>query len=1180
MRQHFPAVIKVTTTISLSPIKQFKNMKKIHDRKGRKLPCLKFDLKMKLTTLFTLISFFTMMANTGYTQTITLDVNNAPVSQIIDKIEATTEYRFVYNTKFVDLNRKVSIHANEVNIESVLNNLFGNTSTSYKIRNTQIVLKDKKETLTKPVQSTSLNTELQKHVVSGTISDASGQPLAGANIIEKGTSNGTQSDFDGKFSLAVSNQNAIIVISYLGFSTLEIPVNNQSNLNVTLKEDASGLDEIVVIGYGTVKKRDLTGAVSTVKSDEIKLAPVASPIEAIQGRVAGLDITRNDGRSNSGVSILLRGNRSLTASSEPIYIIDGIQGSINNLNPNDIDSIDVLKDASATAIYGSAGANGVIIITTKKAKDGKIQVDYDSYVSINSNPSYPSPLTGDAWLNYLRDGYTASGGATPTDRDAVLSAWNLTPSVVNPYINDSKYINWVDETFKTGIQTNNTLSIRGGNEKVQASFSLGHNKTEGVYKDDYTNIYTMRSDLNVKANDWAKFGITTGLIFRDRESNRSRINKAFGMIPLGDAYNENGEINTYPVDGIVDLVSVLANNIPGTYKNNNKYYNITANPYAEFTLAKNLTIRSILGISISNSRTGEFKSDHTYLMLTGSENAIRSGAYNTSLGYSYNWENILNYKITLNDDHDLGATFITSYAKSQNEESSAYSEGFLYDDFSFYNIDAGLNPRVSSDYSHKKRMSYAGRLNYSYKGKYLLTGSIRYDGVSQLANNRWDAFPAGAIAWRISDENFMEASKNWLSNLKLRAGYGVSGNSNIDAYVTKSETTNGSDALNFGSGQVLTSIPTEFIGNSDLSWEKSYNLNIGLDFGLLHNRIDGSIEWYNTDTKDVIYERELPTTIGGFTPKISYAQYGNVAEMNNHGIEFTLNSTNIKTKDFQWNSTLTFARNWEEIRAISLGNNVSLDDLASLGLFINSPKDVFYDYKKIGIWQLGEEADAAVFGLQPGDVKVESSLTKVSDGVWERTITDDTGNTVVEQYTASNPYAINPNDDRQIIGQAAPKWTAGFQNTFKYKNFDLSIYATGRWGQTINGELLGYFRQGVINIPDNYDYWTPTNPTNDFPRPYATSRPVVPNGSQAIPGGSLTHVDASYLKIKNITLGYALPTRIANSIGATNFRVYGTVYNSLVITKSHLLDGLDPETRASDSFPLYKQMVFGLNISF
>ncbi|WP_308991575.1 TonB-dependent receptor [Mariniflexile litorale] len=1138
----------------------------------------KINLKMKLTTILLIVSLFKVQANTYSQNTkLTLTVKDVTVGYVFNQIESMSEFRFLFESDKIDLNRKVTIDVQKKKIGDILEILFGQTNIEYKTSDRQILLTLKKVT-SSTIKAYTINPVydiIQSYAINGTITDANGQPLAGANIIEKGTMNGAQSDFDGTFSLKVSNPNATIVVSYVGFFTKEVAINNQKDVNVALLESENKLDEVIVIGYGTVKKRDLTGAVSSVKSEEIGMAPVVSPIEAIQGRVAGLEITRNDGRTGSGFNILLRGTRSLTANSDPIYIIDGIQGSPDNLNPNDIASIDVLKDASSTAIYGSAGANGVIIITTKKAEEGKIQVDFNSYISINDNPSYPSPLKGDAWLDYLREGYIASFGVTPANGVDLLSAYNLTLPEINEYIENGKYVDWVDETFQRGIQTNNTLSIRGGNEKVQASFSLGHNKTEGIYKGDKLNVYTMRSDLNINATPWAKFGITTGLVLKDQEYNRSRISKSFGIMPLGDAYDENGDINKYPMGEVVGLVSVLANDIPGTYKKNNKSYNITANPYAEFSLATGLSLKSILGVSVSNSRAGEFKSDHTYLMLTGSENAVRSGSYETKLAYNYTLENILNYKTTINENHDLGATFITSYAESQNEGEYGYSEGFLYDDFSFYNIGAGLNQNVSSSYSAKKRMSYAGRLNYSFKGKYLLTGSVRYDGASQLADNTWDVFPAGAIAWRISDEGFMDGSKNWLSNLKLRAGYGVSGNTNIDAYVTKSETTNGDDSLNFGSGEVLTTIPTEFIGYKQLSWEKSYNLNIGLDFGLLRNRIDASVEWYNTDTKDVIYERKLPTTIGSFSPKVSYAQYGNIAEMNNNGIELTLNSTNIRTKNFQWSSTLTFARNWEEIKSINLSDDVSLNDLKSEGLFIGSPRDVYYDYKKIGIWQLGEEADAAVFGLLPGDVKIESSLTKISDGVWGRTIIDGSGNAVEEQYTASNAYTINATDDQQIIGQERPTWTAGFQNTFKYKSFDLNIFATARYGQTINGELLGYFKQGVINIPDNYDYWTPTNPTNDYPRPYASSRSTVSS-----PTVGLSYVDASYIKINNITLGYSLPERFATSIGATSFRLYGTLYNALVITKSHLLDGLDPETSASDTFPLYKQMVFGLNMSF
>jgi hypothetical protein len=360
-----------------------------------------------------------------------------------------------------------------------------------------------------------------------------------------------------------------------------------------------------------------------------------------------------------------------------------------------------------------------------------------------------------------------------------------------------------------------------------------------------------------------------------------------------------------------------------------------------------------------------------------------------------------------------------------------------------------------------------------------------------------------------------------------------------------------------------------------LGWEKSYNLNIGLDFGLFRYRIDGSVEWYDTDTKDVIYARSLPFSGGGFSPKQAYLLNSNIARMHNKGIELTLYTRNIQKNDFQWNSTITFARNWEEITSIDLGSGTTVEDLISLGLFMGSPKNTFYDYKKIGIWQLGEEADAAVFGLEPGDVKIESSLTKRSDGVWSKTITDDEGNEIAVEFTPDSAYTINANDDRQIIGQGTPKWTAGFQNTFNYKGFDLNIFITARWGQMIDGQLMGYFDYGRQNLPENYNYWTETNPTNDYPRPYQRR-----TTTYSSPVAGLSYVDASYIKIKNITLGYTLPKSLINKAGLSNLRIYGTIYNSLIITKSHLLKGVDPESGASDSFPLYKQLVFGINVSF
>ncbi len=1005
--------------------------------------------------------------------------------------------------------------------------------------------------------------------VTGTVLDAKGEPVIGASVVVEGTTNGTTTGIDGKFALNVPAR-AQLTVSFLGYKSRKIDVAGKTDLAVTLEEDVAMLDDVVVIGYGTVKKRDLTGAVASVKSAELVATPTSNPIEAMQGRVAGLDITRSSGQAGSGASILLRGNRSLTAGQEPLYIIDGIAGSITNLNPNDIASIDVLKDASSTAIYGSAGANGVIMITTKQAEAGKVQVDFDAYYGVNGFAKFPGAMQGKQWLNYLEEGYYATNGMHSSSQRELLAAWGMQADVLMPYIEDNKWVDWVDETLHTGTQQNYSISVRGGNDKVRGNFSLGYNSTKGIYKNDKSDMYTARLGVEVNVNKWMKAGIQSGLTFTDSETRGSRVNKTYGLVPLGDVYDEKGNINIYPVEGMQDLVSLINDDRPGVYSNNSKGIAVTANPYIDITFLPGLTFRSILGTSLSSSRGGVFNSDETYMMLTGSSQAIRNATYSTGLNYNYTWENILNFNRTIRENHDIGVTLITSYSKNQSENASAYNEGFLYNDFLWYSLKAGTNPGVSSGYSHKNKMSIAARVNYSYKGKYLFTASVRRDGVSQLYNH-WDTFPAAAIAWRISDEPFMEGAKDWLDNLKLRLGYGVSGNPNVGAYVSRTEvTSDGLDALNFGSGPVTSSVLTQAVGNQQMGWEKSYNLNVGLDFSFFKGRLDGSVEFYDTDTKDVLYSRSLPATGGQFNAKNPYQMVGNIARMSNRGVELTLNSRNIVTKNFQWSSTLTFAYNKEKVKEIDLGSNTSVKDLISLGLFMGHPKNTLYGYKKLGIWQKGEEADAAVFGLKPGDVKIQSRLEKQSAGLW--TLTDEEGN--VTEYSAENPYTIG-SDDRMILGQGSPKYTWGFNNSFRFWNFDLNIFITGRAGYKINGDLLGYFGYGNKNLPSFYNYWTEDNPTNDFPRPYLSR-----STDHSSPTQGLNTVDGSYWKIKTISLGYTLPKKIASKLSMSNCRIYATVSNPFIHAKSHLLDEVDPETGASDSFPLYKQIVFGVNLSF
>ena len=1002
--------------------------------------------------------------------------------------------------------------------------------------------------------------------VRGVVKSTEGQILSGTTIrFETGE---VSTDKYGEFSIKMETPGNL-VFSAIGYNPFQVYVGRDTVLNVILESEESVLEEVVVIGYGSVKRKDLTGAVSSVKSEDITRAPVANPIEALQGRIAGVDIARESGKSNSGSSILLRGNRSLTAGNAPLYIIDGIPGSINNLNPNDIESIDILKDAASTAIYGSAGANGVFIITTKKAKEGRVSINFDAYAGVNSNGKYPSAFQGDDWLQYLEDAFIATNDRPSNDRDELLTAWSLNPERINAYIDQGKWVNWVDETLQTGVQQNYALSVKGGTDKTQGYFSLGYNSTKGIYRRDQSDLFTSRAGATTKIGEWFEGGIVTGLSWRDNESRPSRLNKNFDMAPLGDVYDADGNINVFPIAGM-ENPSLLADDIPHTLRENSKQLEVNVNPYIDVDITRGLTFRSILGATLNNRRAGVFNSDRTYMMLAGSTTPIRNGSYSTGLGYKYVWENILNYNTRFGEDHDLSATLVSSWADNQNEESFAYSEGFLYDEYEFFSLQGGTKAQVQSRYYTSKRMSVASRLNYGYKGKYLLTLTHRTDGVSQLAK-RWDTFLAAAGAWRIIDEEFMQGSRDLFSDLKLRVSYGVSGNSGISPYSTLTEvTSSGLDQINLGGGVLPVAVLTQAVGNPDLSWEKSYNFNVGLDFGLLNNRLTGSLELYDTDTRDVLYARDLPFSSGGFTPKSPYQMTANLARMNNKGVELTLTGNNLLNGDaFQWNSTLTYAYNKEQVRSIDLGSGISVDDLISLGLFMNRPSNTVYDYNKIGIWQQDEALDAAAFGLKPGDVKVQSKLERVKEGVW----VDPTAEDPVE-YTSDNPYSISP-DDRMVIGQGSPKWTAGWQNSFTYKGLDLNVFTIARWGHHIDADLLGYFGYKSINMPSVYDYWTPENPTNDFPRPYITR-----TSNHSNPTNGLRIVDASFIKIKNISLGYTLPESIAKGLKMSNFRVYATMYNPLIFTKSHLLKDMDPETRATDSFPLYRQMVFGVNLSF
>lgn len=1005
--------------------------------------------------------------------------------------------------------------------------------------------------------------------ITGTVLDENGDPMIGVSVIEEGTKTGVATDLDGNFSLNV-HPGAVLHFSYIGYKSQSIKVGKTNSIEVTMQPDDNVLDDVVVIGFGTVKKRDLTGAISSVKSDVITLTPSSNPMSALQGRVAGLDITQTSGQPGEGLNIQLRGNRSITASGNPLFIIDGMPGNYSTINPNDIESIEVLKDASSTAVYGSEGSNGVIIITTKKGEEGKMRVNFDAYMGVNgwaTTPEMNSPA------QYIKTRELANKYSGSTIDDSNLDDYRNALAA-------GQTIDWVDEMLGTGLTQNYSLSMSGGTKATQAYFSLNYSDENGQYKNDNFKVYSSSVRVNTQLNDWLSGGLHIQASYTNRNTTSSHLDNALRAAPFGVLRNEDGSLNPYPILGNTNVPNLLLNQDQDAYRNNNNRLYLYVQPYVRITPLKGLTLESRMSLKYQNTNSNRYIGYNSYEYFTSSEQtSVSTNARITnSKTWGYTWENILTYNFKLADIHEFTLTGVTTWSSSQDDGSELYNTQIPSNTMYWTNMGKaeGL-PTIGSSYSMHKRMGYVGRINYTLMGKYLFSASVRRDGDSVLASGRhWSTFPAFSLGWRISDENFMESTRSYLNNLKLRVGYGETGAAGIAPYSSYSIISTGQMSL--GGQLTNTSFYPQIITNPALTWERSKSWNIGLDFGLFNNRIDLAAEYYITNTHDVIWEQSLPSNNGAFSATQMFKTNRNIASTRNQGFELTLTTHNIDTKDFKWSSTLTFSNNKEEVT--SLGHNAAEYVQRGTGdkdytLHIGDPVNSFYNYKFNGIWQSNEEADAAVFGLQPGDMKIYvPNMRRVSEGVWEKTIVNADGSVETRTYDANNKYQINAND-KMIIGHNSPDWSLGFQNTFNYKWFDLSIYMYWRNGQTFYYEPIGWYDGHGGAFPAHFNYWTPDNPSNQFPALDANREWQNKTGNSAI-----YFVDGSFFKIKNITLGYTLPELACRKVGISKFRVYGTITNPLVSASSKLLKGYDPEMNGSFNFPLTRQLVFGLNVSF
>ena len=1121
---------------------------------------------MKLTALSLMLSLSAFAANAD-AQQVSVTVSNAKVKTVLNSISDQTGLSLAYSAQVVDLNRKVSLNFVNTEVSEVLNAMFGNTAIGYEI-------KDGKIYLFKAAEKTTALANQQKKIITGTVVDPNGEAVIGANVLVKGTTNGTITDMDGKFSLEVP-EGAMLLVSYIGYGDYETKVDNQSNLSITLKEDSQALDELVVVGYGVQKKVNLTGSVSSVKGEELSQRPVANATQSLQGLVPGLVVSNsNSGRPGATSSLTLRGQGNLANNANPYVLVDGVEMDLADVNPNDIESISVLKDAAAASIYGARAAYGVILVTTKKGKEGKVTLNYSGTVTFETLHDVTEMMSAAEWLDYARLAKYNAGSyasATPTyeaDKAAfgsVTASWkNIEKAWVNGVYDPSLVgsYDWASHGKQTGITHEHTLSASGGSDKFQGYASFGYLDQKGTQPGQAYERYTLKTSFDVTPVNWFKMGSSINASYSTQDYGYSFSKSVTGsgdfysalrsMIPWTVPYDENGEYVRYP-SGDVNIINPIRELDYNT--NQRRTFRASASLYSQIDFGK--IWKPLEGLSYRLQFGPEFQ-----FYTLGVANAAdgingdgNNGAqYKNEQKRAWTLDNLIYYNKALGQ-HNLGMTLMQSASAYHYEMGDMRATNVASSDELWYNIgSAGTLNSFGTGLTETQMASYMIRLNYGYKDKYLLTASMRWDGASQLAEgHKWASFPSVAAAWRISDEAFMK-NVEALSNLKLRLSWGKTGNSGIMAYGTQSGLTPKTNSAFQDNGYTYY-IYNEYVGNENVGWEMSNTWDLGFDIGLFNNRISAVVDLYQTKTTDILLPRTLPTSMGG-SNATPFKMYQNIGATMNRGIEVSVNTVNVDNKNFKWNSTLTFAANHEEITDLIDGKDIiGAESSITSSLLIGRPLRSYHYFINQGIWQENEAEEAAKYfkdakktqSFKPGDIKLQ----------------DLDGNFIIDD------------NDRTYLGSQSPKWTGGLNNNFSYKNFDLNVYIIARWGQMIDYELAGaYDPQGKGNFPAYLNYWTPENPSNDFPRPAQT------NFYNYLGYESLNYIDGSYWKIKTVSLGYTFPKSLTSKLGVSKLRAYVTANNLFSFAKNHLIQDYDAERGGSAKAPLQRQFIFGLNLDF
>ena len=985
------------------------------------------------------------------------------------------------------------------------------------------------------------NLTFAQRTVSGSVSDESGVPLPGVNVVIKGAEAGTTSDFDGNYSINV-NDNDVIIFSFVGFMEQEIVVSNAESFDISLEMGSDELEEIVLTGYGSSKRRDITGAIAQIKTEVIQRANPVQAAASLQGQVAGVVVTKTKSRPGNDFDINIRGlNNFDNEKTRPLVVVDGILGAnLNDINPVDIQTIDVLKDASSTAVYGARGANGVIIVTTKKGSSGKPSVSYNGYYGIKTKAHIPKILNSQQFYDLYKDGDRYSRGFTDQEM------YNVNNGITG---------DWLDLVTRDAIQQNHTISVSGGSDSTTYNFSAGKQLEQGLVQNaDYGRL-SLNAGIESQVSDKFKVGFTAYITENERNwGSTEAVRSAMRSRPTGTPYfdditNPNKrDTNFGPVGnlafymGINDsqVINPLIEIDPDNFQRQRKSNSMIANAYLEYEIISGLKFKTSYSAYSNNAREGEYRGTYTKSR-KGSRSPIASTEQFKTTNYTV--DNTLSY-LKQFGKHSIDATALFSVFEENNESINISVEDLPYKSL-WHSLGTGATVTgYGSNLSEYSIVSYMGRINYSYNDKYLLTVTGRRDGASQLADgNKWAFFPSAALGWRLSEEAFIQ-ELGVFNNLKLRASYGeVGNNASISPYATQSNIFqtfydfDGSPALGY---------TINALANQGIVWERSKEINIGLDFALSDIKLTGTLEYYKRNTEDLILDDKVPNSTG-FNNVL-----GNVGEIENSGIELSLNSINLDKGDFKWSSNLTFTANDDKVVKLAGGLTEDIGNAR----FVGESVKAYYSYMFDGIWQLGQEAEAAEFGQKPGQIRIRDL-----DG----------------------DKKIN-SDDRMIVGKGTPDWTAGLRNQFNYKNWDLSFFIYTRQGLMYSNAFLngtyGDIASDRYNRSAELDYWTPTNPSNTYYSP--VEGPGLNSKNESKGGTSrvgLSYQMADFVRISDITMGYSLPNELLSVLGVSRFRLYGQLQNPFVFTN---FLSFDPEYNSGgndDDLPALT-VLFGVNINF